>query len=152
MTTDARRDSDQKRDNRDPAERRREIDQRTRERAETLGAKEPAATEAAKAKGAPESLPGLSTDEYFQRLDRISERSPMKHIRDFDPMKEQKLEDLEIRTSPVAFLRRQDHAGLDRGTVKLVKFSLEARGITKAQDLRELGLEDTWGIWDGRSE
>lgn len=152
MSTDRKLDSDQRNDSRGLAERRREIDNRTREKTETLGAKDALSKEAAKTKGAPESLPKLSTNEYFQRLDRIAERSSMRHLRDFDPTREQRLEDFEIRTSPIAFLRRQDHAGLDRGTVKLVKFSLEAHGITEARDLRESGLEDTWGIWETKSE
>jgi hypothetical protein len=152
MSGDLRRDSDQKNDSRDGAGRRREIDSRTKTKAEVLGAKEVPSREATKTKGAPESLPRLSTNEHFQRLDRISERSSMKHLRDFDPSREQQLEDVEIRTSPVAFLRRQDHTGLDGGTVKLVKSSLEASGIAGGHDLREHGLDDTWGIWDGKPE
>ena len=152
MSSDAQREADQKKDARDSIGRRPEIDQRTRMNAEKLSAKEPRAADATRTKGAPDSLPKLSSPEYLQRLDRISERSSLRHLPDFDPAREQHLEDFEIRTGPVGFLQRQDHAGLDRGTVKLVRHSLEAHGINGPDDLHEHGLNDTWEIWDRKTE
>ncbi|MFA5907930.1 MAG: hypothetical protein WC815_04050 [Vicinamibacterales bacterium] len=152
MSNDARRDSEHKNERGDPGRRREEIDQRTRESADKLVAKEPQTASEAKPRKGPESLPRLSSSEHFQRLDRISERSSMRQRPEFDPAREQQLEDIEIRTSPVAFLRRQDHAGLDKGTIRLVEHSLGAHGIEGPDDLRATGVDDTWGIWNSKAK
>lgn len=152
MSTDARRDSDQRKDLHDPSGRRREIDARTRGQAEKISADESAPRDVQKARGTPDSLPRLTAREQQQRLDRISERSSMRHLPDFDAAREQRQEDIEIRNSPVAYLRRQEHAGLDSGTVKLVRHSLESHGVDGPEAMRAQRVEDTWGIWEGKAD
>ena len=148
MMNDTRRESDQNRETRGEALRRREMDARTRDAARAMTARGvgPGGTEVSRR--GPESLPRLSAREQMTRFGRIADHSAMRDVKGFDPMREQQLEDFEIRTSPTAFLDRRDHAGLDAGTVKLVRHSLEAHGIKNAADLKASGISDTWGVFD----
>jgi len=152
MSDNTKRESDQHGvDDRATDRRRIEIDRRTKDGLDRQAEPESIGATRGESKAA-ESAPKLSTAEYFDRLDRISERSSLRHLSDFDPVREQQVEDIELRTSPVGFLKRQEHAGLDGGTIKLVGQSLEDHGIRGADDLRAHGVEDTWGIWESKAE
>ena len=81
-------------------------------------------------------------------MNRICERDPMREIDGWSPAQAMKLEDIEIRESPVAFLRRQGGDGLDQGTVKIVRASLEFRDVNSKDELRKAGVQDIWGVFD----
>ena len=63
----------------------------------------------------------------LERDERISERGSMRHLADFDLERTRDLEDLEIRTNPEGFLRRNE-GGLDRETRERVRDALKRRG------------------------
>lgn len=72
----------------------------------------------------PAGLEGAA--ERIQRAERISERDPMRDLPGFDPERERRLENVEIRTNPEAFIRRHE-GGLDPETERELRRSLRDR-------------------------
>ncbi len=66
-------------------------------------------------------------EQEVARLERISVRSSMRGLPDFDPQRELDLENFRIRNDPEAYLKTLDGAGLDYATEHEVKKALEAK-------------------------
>lgn len=74
---------------------------------------------------APRGLQG--SEERLQRLERVAERDPMRHVKGFDPRRAVAAERVEIQLSPEGFVSRKD-GGLDRATERELSDALRRNG------------------------
>jgi len=70
---------------------------------------------------------GSRAQDRIARLERIAERSSMRHLPGFDPQAEVRAEDIEIRANPYGFLLRHAGEPLDAATEREVWLALDAR-------------------------
>ena len=71
---------------------------------------------------------GSRPEDNLARLERISERASTRKLPDFDPARELRRENLEIRRNPFGFLDSHAGEGLDAATEREVWLELERRG------------------------